>query len=64
MIDIASFNKALKVVWIRKNLEKSNNRKWKTFLLLNLKNLEAKLFLGATFTLKVRGSLLAISAPF
>ena len=42
MIDIASFNKALKVVWIRKYLDESNNGKWKIVWMLILKNLEAK----------------------
>ena len=31
MIDIASFNKALKSVWIRKYLDESNKWKWKLF---------------------------------
>ena len=31
MIDIASFNKALKAAWIRKYLDESNKGKWKLF---------------------------------
>ena len=31
MIDIASFNKALKSVWIRKYLDESNKGIWKIF---------------------------------
>ena len=31
MIDISSFNKALKSVWIRKYLDESNKGKWKLF---------------------------------
>ena len=31
MIDIVSFNKALKSVWIRKYLDESNKGKWKVF---------------------------------
>ena len=50
MIDIASFNKALKSMWIRKYLDESNKGKWKLFLTLSSKNLEAKLFLGTTLT--------------
>ena len=50
MIDIACFNKGLKSVWIRKYLDESNKGKWKVFLTLSSKNLEAKLFLGATLT--------------
>lgn len=50
MIDIASFNKALKSVWIRRYLDENNKRKWKLFAMLRSKNLEAKLFLEATLT--------------
>ena len=50
MIDIASFNKALRSVWIRKYLDESNKGKWKLFLTLSSKNLEAKLSLRATLT--------------
>ena len=32
MLDIASFNKALKIVWIKKYLDKENHSKWKIFL--------------------------------
>ena len=31
MIDVKSFSKALKCVWIRKNLDESNKGKWKPF---------------------------------
>ena len=31
MIDIASFNKSLKSMWIRKYLDESNKGKWKLF---------------------------------
>ena len=60
MIDIASFNKALRSVWIRKYLDESNKGKWKLFLTLSSKNLEAKLSLRATLTKKTRRSLLTI----
>ena len=36
MLDIASFNKALKVVWIKKYLDPENNGKWKCFFDLQL----------------------------
>ena len=39
MIDIASFNKALKSVWIRKYLDESSNGKWKIFFGAELENL-------------------------
>jgi len=66
MIDIVSFkfNKALKSVWIRKYLDESNKGKWKLFLTLSSKNLEAKLFLGETLTQNTQRSLLTILAPF
>ena len=50
MIDIASFSKALQSVWIRKYLDENNKGKCKLFLTMSSKNLEAKLFLGATLT--------------
>ena len=62
MIDIASFNKALKCVWIRKYLDESNKGKWKFFLMLSSKTLEAKLFFGTTLTLKTLKGLLTILA--
>ena len=39
MSDISSFNKALKSVWIRKNLDESNKRKWKLFFNAELEKL-------------------------
>ena len=39
MIDIASFNKALKSVRIRKYLDESNKGKWKIFFDAELENL-------------------------
>lgn len=39
MIDIASFNKALKSVWIRKYLDESNKGKWKIFFDAELEKL-------------------------
>ena len=39
MIDIKSFNKALKSVWIRKNLDESNKGKWKLFFDAELEKL-------------------------
>ena len=50
MIDTASFNKGLKSVWIRKTWTKVIRGNGKFFLTLSAKNLEAKLFLGATLT--------------
>ena len=32
MIDITSFNKALKYVWIKKHLDVNNEGKWKLFI--------------------------------
>lgn len=39
MIDMASFNKALKSVRIRRYLDENNKGKWKLFLMLRSKNL-------------------------
>ena len=39
MIDIASFNKALKSVWIRKYLDDTNKGKWKILFDAELENL-------------------------
>ena len=39
MIDIASFNKALKTVWIKKCLDENNRRKWKLFFDVELEKL-------------------------
>ena len=36
MLDIASFNKALKIVWIKKCLDKEGHSKWKIFFDLKL----------------------------
>ena len=38
MIDILSFNKALKLAWIKKYLDESNKGKWKLFLDAELEN--------------------------
>ena len=38
MIDLVSFNKSLKTTWIKKYLHSTNNRKWKVFIDLALKN--------------------------
>ena len=38
MIDIVSFNKALKTAWIQKYLDESNKEKWKLFLDAELEN--------------------------
>ena len=36
MIDLSSFNKSLKTIWIKKYLEKTNLGKWKVFFDLEL----------------------------
>ena len=43
MIDILSFNKALKTTWIKKYLDTDNQGKWKLFLDLELKKFECTL---------------------
>ena len=42
MIDLVSFNKSLKTTWIKKYLDSTNNRKWKVFIDLALKNHRCK----------------------
>ena len=39
MIDIKSFNKALKSAWVKKYLDKDNHGKWKLFLDFELQEL-------------------------
>ena len=42
MIDIGSFNRSLKSIWIKKYLDTENQGVGKVFLTLNLGNMEAK----------------------
>ena len=46
MIDIVSFNKALKAAWIKKYLDESNKGKWKLFLDAELENFEGPVVLN------------------
>lgn len=39
MIDLISFNKALKTTWIKKYLDTTNNAKWKFFFRFGSKTL-------------------------
>jgi len=64
MIDIASFNKALKSVWIRKYLDENNKGKWKLFLTLSSKTLEAKLFFRGNLDIKDSKKLANNLSPF
>ena len=52
MIDIASFNKALKSTWIKKYLNEENNSAWKIFFHIELEKCGGKLFLLGTWTRK------------
>ena len=38
MLDIKSFNKALKMTWVKKYLYKENHNKWQIFFDLKVKN--------------------------
>ena len=38
MIELISFNKSLKTSWIQKDLNSTNNGKWKAFFYLTLQN--------------------------
>ena len=62
-IDIASFDKALKSVWIGKYLDKSNKGKWKMCFDAELENVGSQAILGATLRSKTPRSLLTILAP-
>ena len=64
MIDIASFNKALKSVWIRKYLDENNKGKWKLFLTVSSKTLEAKLFFRGNLDIKDSKKLANNLSPF
>ena len=63
MLDISSFNKALKVVWIKKYLDPENNGKWKCFFDLQLENFRANALPKGNLNLKDFKDLI-ISDPF
>ena len=64
MLDIASFNKALKITWIKKYLDNENQGKWKIFLNRELKNQGNELTLISNLNKKDMAKSLNISDPF
>ena len=46
MIDITSFNKSLKAVWVKKYLDNENCGHWKLSFDAELKNMAVKRFFG------------------
>ena len=64
MIDIASFNKALKSVWIRKYLDESNKGKWKIFVDAELENLGGQAVLRGNLDIKDSKKLANNLSPF
>ena len=64
MIDIASFNKALKSVWIRKYLDESNKGKWKLFFDAELEKLGGKIVFRGNLDVKDSKKLANNLSPF
>ena len=54
MIDLFSFNKSLKTIWIKKYLDKTNMGKWKLSFDLELGRYGGKLCFWVTQTKKIR----------
>ena len=64
MIDIASFNKALKSVWIRKYLDESNKGKWKLFFDAELEKLGGQIVFRGNLDVKDSKKLANNLSPF
>ena len=64
MIDIFSFNKSLKVTWIKKYLDNSNNGKWKLFLDTALQNHSGKNILSSNLNVRDTLDLTKVSDDF
>ena len=64
MIDIASFNKALKSVWIRKYLDESNKGKWKVFFDAELEKLGGQTVFRGNLDIKDSKKLANNLSPF
>ena len=64
MIDISSFNKALKSVWIRKCLDESNKEKWKLFFDAELENLGGQTVFRGNLDIKYSKKLANNLSPF
>ena len=64
MIDISSFNKALKSVWIRKCLDESNKEKWKLFFDAELETLGGQTVFRGNLDIKDSKKLANNLSPF
>ena len=64
MIDIASFNKALKSVWIRKYLDESNKGKWTVFFDAELEKLGGQTVFRGNLDIKDSKKLANNLSPF
>ena len=64
MIDISSFNKALKAVWIRKYLDESNKGKWKLFFDAELEKLGGQTVFRGNLDMKDSKKLANNLSPF
>ena len=64
MIDISSFNKALKSVWIRKYLDESNKGKWKLFFDAELEKLGGQTVFRGNLEIKDSKKLANNLSPF
>ena len=59
MIDISSFNKSLKITWIKEYLDNNNKGKWKMFFDVDLKKHGCQKFFS--YNLNVRDTLSTIT---
>ena len=64
MIDLISFNKALKTTWIKKYLDTTNNAKWKFFFDLALKHYGRENIFAGNLNVKTPQRLLKLRMPF
>ena len=64
MLDIESFNKALKITWIKKYFEKENHSKWKIFFDLELQNKGNSAILTGNLNKKDINKFYCFSNPF
>ena len=60
MIDISSFNKSLKITWIKEYLDNNNKGKWKIFFDVDLKKHGCQSFFS--YNLNVRDTLSTITS--
>ena len=64
MIDITSFNKALKSIWIKKYLDRNNCGKWKLFFDSELEQLGGSIVFSGNLNLKDTKRISKARSPF